>query len=152
MIAIDNSITIDAPVKKVFDFLSTPEKIPLWNYFVISVRKISDGNAIIGSRYHQVRKRDEQTFEIINWEENRFVEYSTIPGSLVQFKRQMTFSEVNNQCLVEDSFTLDTGFPVLLERLFTRKVKSAVKENLTKLKELLETGKTTLQDERVSYF
>jgi len=152
MVSFDNSITIDAPVKKVFDFLSTPEKIPLWNYFVVSVRKISDGNDIIGSRYHQVRKRDEQTFEIINWEENRFVEYSTIPGSLVQFKRQMTFSEVNNQCLVEDSFSLNTGFPVLLERLFTRKVKSAVKENLTKLKELLETGKTTLQDERVSYF
>lgn len=152
MIAINNSITINAAVKTVFDFLSTPEKIPQWNYYVVSVRKISEGNTIVRPRYHQVRKNDEQTFEITKYEENKFVEYSTIPGSLVQFKRQFTFTAVNNQCLVEDSFTLDTGFPVLLERLFTRKVKGAVKENLTKLKELLETGKTTLQDERVSYF
>jgi hypothetical protein len=43
---------------------------------------------------------------------------------------------------------LDTGKAALVERFAGRNVKSAVAENLQKLKQLLETGKVTLQDGR----
>jgi hypothetical protein len=43
---------------------------------------------------------------------------------------------------------LDTARPVILERLARGRVKSAVAENLAKLKELLEEGRVVLQDGR----
>jgi hypothetical protein len=45
---------------------------------------------------------------------------------------------------------LDTGKPALVEKLAGGNVKSAVTENLQKLKQLLETGKVILQDGRTA--
>ena len=49
-----------------------------------------------------------------------------------------------------DEWELDLGRGPLVELLGTGRVKSAVAENLGKLKELLETGETQLQDGRVT--
>jgi hypothetical protein len=49
---------------------------------------------------------------------------------------------------LRDEWKLDTGRPALLETLASRRVKSAVAENLAKLKELLEEGGVVLQDGR----
>jgi hypothetical protein len=43
---------------------------------------------------------------------------------------------------------LDLGKPALLEKLGAARVKSAVAENLEKLKQLLEEGRVVLQDGR----
>jgi hypothetical protein len=43
---------------------------------------------------------------------------------------------------------LDLGKPALLEKLAAARVKSAVAENLEKLKQLLEEGRVVLQDGR----
>ena len=152
MITIKNSIAINTPISKVFDFFSTPENFPRWNYYVISVRKMSSGNGAVGSRYHQVRKNDEQIFEITKFERNKLVTFSTVPDSSIRFLRQMNFRVLDEQCLLDDLFELDAGFPMILQKLFTRRIKQAVYENLVKSKELLETGKTVLQDGRISYY
>jgi hypothetical protein len=60
----------------------------------------------------------------------------------------MMFQAENGCTHIVDKWQLDTGTVSLLEGLATRRVKGAVLENLTKLKELLETGQTTLQDGR----
>jgi hypothetical protein len=52
--------------------------------------------------------------------------------------------------ILTDEWELDTGKPALVERFAGRNVKSAVAENLQKLKQLLETGKVTLQDGRTT--
>jgi hypothetical protein len=49
---------------------------------------------------------------------------------------------------LRDEWKLDTGRPALLERLAHGRVKSAVSENLAKLKELLEEFRVVLQDGR----
>ena len=51
---------------------------------------------------------------------------------------------------VTDVWKLQTGMIGLLERLAAGRVKSAVVDNLRKLKQLLETGRVTLQDGRVT--
>jgi hypothetical protein len=55
------------------------------------------------------------------------------------------YEEGNTTC-IRDEWQLDTGRPADLERLTGRRVKSAVAENLTKLKELLEECRVVLQD------
>jgi hypothetical protein len=54
--------------------------------------------------------------------------------------------------IVLDQWKLDTRRPTLLEKLAAGRIKSAVAENLGKLKELLEVGRVTLQDGRVITF
>jgi len=149
MLKIKNSVLIEVSTEKVFAFLAVPENLPHWNYYLVSVNKISTGKPIIGSQYHQIRKKDEQYFEITGFEENTFIEFTSIRSSFIQFKRQMSFSSAHNGCIVDDLFELKSIVPSFLMRLFTKNIQKAVSENLGKLKQLLETGGTTLQDGRI---
>jgi hypothetical protein len=84
----------------------------------------------VGSTFHQVRKTDEQEFRIFTHE--------------IRF----TFEEIGDGTRVTDEWKLDSGRPALLERLGAGRIRSAVLENLGKLKVLLETGEVRLQDGR----
>jgi hypothetical protein len=61
---------------------------------------------------------------------------------------RFTFQQEGSTTQLGDYWKLDTGRPALLEKLAAGKVKSAVAENLAKLKELLEQGRVVLQDGR----
>jgi uncharacterized membrane protein len=144
----NNTIHIDRPVGEVFAYLSDFQNIPKWNYYVLEVRQLSDNPIGVGTTYHQVRKSDEQDFRIIEFEANNTVAVKTLPQSSPSFERMFTLYEEGDTTRLGDDWKLDTGSPTILERLARRRVKSAVAENLTKLKELLEEGRVVLQDGR----
>ena len=146
MIEFQNAIEIERPAKEVFDFLSRFENLPKWNYFVLEVEKTSDGPVGVGATYHQVRMTDEQVFRITEFDPNHKLALKTIPPSTPELEMRFTLLPEGDRTKVIDEWKLDTGRPALLERLSSGRVKSAVKENLDKLKELLETGHVTLQD------
>src|SRR5215204_832086 len=148
MLEFENTIRIDRPVDEVFAFLSDFKNIPKWNYYVLEERQLSDNPIGVGTAYHQVRKTDEQDFRIIEFEPNHRVAVKTLPQSSPSFERRFTLYEEGNKTRVRDQWKLDTGRPALLERLARGRVKSAVAENLAKLKELLEEGRVVLQDGR----
>ena len=72
----------------------------------------------------------------------------TLPQSSPSFERRFTLYEERDTTRIRDQWKLDTGRPALLERLARGRVKSAVSENLSKLKELLQEGGVVLQDGR----
>ena len=148
MLEFENTIRIQRPVAEVFTFLSDFENIPKWNYYVLEVRKLSNGPIGVGTTYHQVRKTDEQDFRIIELEQNHVVTVKTLPQSSPNLQMKFTLYDEGNATLIRDEWKLDTGRPALLERLAAGKIKSAVAENLAKLKELLEEGLVILQDGR----
>ena len=148
MIEFENVVEIDRPVGEVFGFLANLENLPKWNYFVTKVRKISPGPPGVGARYHQERKSDRQELSIVEMETDRLLTVETIPPSKPELKRWMTFQDINGMTKLIDRWRLESGQPVLLQNLAKRKVKSAVKENLFKLKDLLEKGHVILQDGR----
>jgi uncharacterized membrane protein len=148
MLEFENTTCIDRPVEEVFAFLSDFENIPKWNYYVLEVRQLSDNPISVGTTYHQVRKTDQQDFRIIEFEPNHTVVVKTLPQSSPSFERRFTLDEEENKTRVRDEWKLDTGRPAVLERLTGGRVKSAVAENLAKLKELLEEGRVVLQDGR----
>ena len=148
MLEFKNTIRIDRPIEEVFAFLSDFENIPKWNYYVLEVRQLSENPIGIGTTYHQVRKTDEQDFHITEFEANRTVAVKTLPQSSPSFERRFTLYEEGNTTLIRDEWKLDTGRPVVLEKLAGGRVKSAVAENLAKLQELLEEGRVVLQDGR----
>jgi len=148
MLEFENTIRIDRPVDEVFVFLSDFENIPKWNYYVLEVRQLSDNPIGVGTTYHQVRKTDEQDLRITEFDPNHTVAVKTLPQSSPRFERKLALYGEGNTTQVRDQWKLDTGRPAVLERLARGRVKSAVAENLAKLKELLEEGRVVLQDGR----
>lgn len=144
----ENTITIRRPVKDVFLFVTTFENIPKWNYYVTDVSKLTKESTGEGTLYHQIRKTDQQDFRIQEYEPNHLVTVETTPGSQPRFKRRFVFESVADGTKITDTWELDLGHNPLIQWLGASKVKSAAAENLGKLKELLETGQTQLQDGR----
>ena len=142
----ENTIRIERPVEEVFAFLSDFENIPKWNYYVLEVRQLSENPIGVGTTYHQIRKTDEQDFRIIEFEPNHTVAVKTLPQSSPDLEMRFTLYEEGGTTRIRDEWKLDTGSPTILERLVRRRVKSAVAENLAKLKELLEEGRVVLQE------
>ena len=148
MLTFSNTIIINRPVDEVFDFLSNFENIPKWNYYVVEVNRLSDGDIQKGTAFHQIRKTDEQTFQIVEYQPNRVVGVQTGSNASPQFEIKFTLQPDNGSTKLLDEWKLETGQPALLERFALGKIRSAVADNLKKLKQLLETGKVTLQDGR----
>ena len=148
MIDFKNKITILRPVNEVYPFVANLENLPKWNYFVTNVEKRSKGKNGIGAKYHQIRKSDSQDLRITEFERNKTLTIETIPPSRPALTRKMVFHEQDGTTSIEDHWQLETGGIGILERLASTRVKKAVSENLGKLKELLESGRTTLQDGR----
>jgi len=148
MIRFENRITIDRPVEDVFKFIANFENVPKWNYFVTDVQSLSDGPVGVGTTFHQIRIKDRQDYRITEYSPNREVAVETLPGSTPAFERRFTFEARNGNTQLTDTWSLDLGLNPLVQKLGKGRVKAAVAENLTKLKELLEKGRTRLQDGR----
>lgn len=146
MISFENRVRIERPREEVFDFVSNFENVPKWNYFVKSVRKVSQGPLGLGARFHQIRKTDQQQFEIVEFERPSKVVVKTLKGSAPKFRMKFEFEKRYDHTILIDTWQLETGHNPLVEMLGKSKVKAAVAENLSKLKELMETHKARLQD------
>lgn len=148
MFTFENTVVIDRPIGDVFSFVVDLSNLPKWNYYVLSVSPTSSRPISVGSTYHQIRKNDEQELRISQLEPNHLLVAETIPPSKPELHREITFEVQGNSTRIIDKWQLDMGVPKLLEPLAANRAKSGVRENLEKLKILLEAGMVTLQDGR----
>jgi uncharacterized membrane protein len=149
MVHFKNEVTIDQSLDRVFPFIADLENLPAWNYYVQTVTKTSPGSIRRGSEFHQVRKDDEQKLRLSEYIPNQLLIIETIPPSKPELKRELVFEEVSGKTHILDTWELELGLPGIVEKLSTKRVRSAVQDNLLKLKQLLETGSVTLQDGRI---
>ena len=103
----------------------------------------------INTAFRQTRKTDSQEYKIIEYEPNKRVAIEVQPPS-VKLTMRFTLQSSHNDygTVVVDEWKFDSGIPALFARIGATNVKAAVAENLEKLKQLLETGRTILQDGR----
>lgn len=150
MIQFINTVTIGAPIDRVFDFLADPTHLPQWNYYLKEVKLISGQGVQQGARYHQIRKTDEQFFTITAFVPPQRIEFTTDEGAPLWFKRTMELSTSDSGTQLKDTFELHHRNPFmdLVMPLAKGRLRKAVFANLLKLQELLEKGSTTLQDGR----
>ena len=143
-----NTLIIDRPVADTFAFISDFENMPKWNYFVAETNSESPPGRGAGTIYRQRRRTDEQRFVVTDFEPDQLVAVRTLrPGRDLQMR--FTFEPHEGGTRLTDDWALDTGLPRWLERIGAARVSSAVRDNLAKLKELLETGRVRLQDGRI---
>jgi hypothetical protein len=148
MIQFTNNLRVRRPIDEVFAFLSDFTNIPKWNYYVFEVRKVSEGNIGMNTRFHQRRKTDAQTYRITEFEPPTRVSVKTEAGSSPAFQRMLTLKDSNDGTKIVDRWALETGRNRFVEVILSSRIKKAVFDNLNKLKELLERDQTTLQDGR----
>jgi len=149
VVRFQNHVEIDAPVDGVFAFVADFRNLPKWNYFAREVEQETEGSTGLGTQYHQIRKHDEQRFRISEYKPPRSVSIETTPDSEPAFRIGFRFLQRGDQrTLLSETREHDSVSHSVRARLFSRRMKRVAAENLYKLKELLETGKTTLQDGR----
>ena len=148
MIEFTTHVDIGRSPEEVFNFVVDFENTPKWNYFVTDVERRSAGPIGLGTVFHQVRKTDEQDYEVTALDSGRWIQITTTPGSSPAFRMGYRFEATDSGTRLTDHWQLKTGHHPLVERLGARRIQAAVTENLGNLKELLETGSTQLQDGR----
>ena len=97
--------------------------------------------------YRQGRRTDEQRFVVTDFQPDQLVAARTLPPAR-DLQMRFTFQPDGGGTRLTDDWTLDTSLPRWLDRIGATRVSSAVRDNLAKLKELLETGRVRLQDGR----
>ncbi len=137
-----NSILIHRSIIDVFDYLANLENLPRWNYAIRETRKISPGPIGVGSAYQQFRtlpKPMEERLEMTVYEpDHRLV----VSGGFANFQGVTSYvlDPLGDDTQLKNEIELHaSGVVGSLAALTTSNIKSAVAQNLTVLKELLES-------------
>ena len=137
-----NVVTINRPQADVFAYLARFENIPRWNYAISETRQLTSGPVGIGARYRQFRtipSPSEEEFEVVEFEPHHRL---AVDGDLALFHGRVSYAleGVGGATTLTNSMDLQaSGALNLVAQLATRRVQSAVAENLNALKELLES-------------
>jgi uncharacterized membrane protein len=140
VIHFEQAIEIDRPIEEVFGYLADFTHIPRWNYYVQQVRQLTSGPSALGTRYEQIRRSDRQRYEVTTFQAPDALAVTTLPGERPAFRRRFELRPDGRGTRLTDSWELDLGHPLTVQRLAAPRVRRAVGENLAVLKRLLEQG------------
>src|SRR5512135_2212444 len=143
MISLNSSVMIYRPVKQVFDFVSAAENDFQWQYGTLESARVSAGPAGTGAAFqsigHLMGRRILATFEVTEYEANRTYGFKSLSGPLrlqtlitFEMSRGSTKVIVSTEASVVDFYEIGDG-------ILEKHLRKQLKENLTLLKDILET-------------
>jgi hypothetical protein len=144
MIQIISSTQIYRPIKRVFDFISTPENDFQWQYGTLASISTPESKAGLGACFQStgviMGHRYQGTFEVTEFEPNSKYGFKSLSGPLQSFTsyaldivRGSTEVKLSMQANIVN--WMDSN-----ESVLEKKMKKQLKENLAMLKTILETG------------
>lgn len=142
MINLEMSTMINRPVSQVFDFMSTPENDFQWQYGTLVSARISEGASQRGTSFrsigHLMGRRIQSTFEVTEYEPNRKYGFRSLSGPLrsytsytFEMDKGVTQIDISTQVNAINFFQVNQG-------VLEKGMKKQLKENLARLKDLLE--------------
>ncbi len=139
-----SSTLIYRPIKRVFDFISTPENDFQWQYGTLASTRLSEGIIGLGTCFqsvsHFMEYRIQSTFEVTEYEPNLKYEFKSTSGPL-QSLTTYTFETTKNCTQVTVSMQANAiNLIGLNENVLEKKMKRQLKDNLAMLKNILESG------------
>ena len=143
MINLISSTNVYRPIKQVFDFICLPENDFLWQYGTLASAQISEGINGVGASFrsigHFMGHRMQSTFEVTDYEPNKKYGFKSISGPL-HSQTSYIFEMIRGSTQV--SLSIHANVINLLqmnEGILEKKMKKQARENLTLLKDVLET-------------
>jgi len=143
MISIKLNMLILRPVWEVFNFIATPENNSQWQYGSLISMKTSAGDMQVGTVFssfgHFMGRRIQSNFEVTEFEANKSYGFETISGP-IQLQTSYGFEALSlGTNVIVSSLINPGGLFNLVDSVVARVTKKQFRENLTMLKELLET-------------
>lgn len=143
MISINLNTLILRPVWEVFDFIANPENNSQWQYGSLGSVKLSAGDMQVGTVFssfgHFMGQRIQSDFEVTEFETNESYGFETISGP-IQLQASYSFEALDRSTnVIVSSLINPGGFFKMVDPIVARVAKKQFKENLTTLKEVLET-------------
>lgn len=141
-----NSTLIESPIKRVFDYLSTPENNFQWQYGTLATATISNHHNKMGIYFrsvgHLLGYRNLGTYQVIESIANRIYRFKSLSGPL-HLHTAYTLDTVGEGTKVNISIHVGTiEFFHLNERILEMRMKKQLRENLTALTALLEKSRS----------
>ena len=144
MIQIVSSTLICQPIKRVFEFISTPENDFQWQYGTLASTRLPGTVTGTGSCFQSVGnfmgQRVQTTFEVIEYEPTSRYGFKSLSGPLQSFT---TFTFEIAKGYTQVKMTMQANIVNMIEfseNIMEKKMKRQVKENLAMLKNILEVG------------
>ena len=137
------SVTIDRTPEDVFAYLADLENLPQWNYAIQRTHKVTPGPVSVGTRYQQIRtvpSLQEESLEVVEFDAGRRL---AVRGTLNHLPARLDYdvTTARDVTVVTNTVELAVRGPLaLVSPLATRQIKSAVAQNLSVLKQILEGG------------
>ena len=142
MIHINSGTFIYQPIKRVFDFISTPENDFQWQYGTLASSRISEGATKVGTFFrsigHLMGRRVQGTYEVTEYEPNRKYGFKSLSGPLLSHT-SYTFELADGSTKVNISTRASAINLLLMEdSVLEKRMKKQLKDNLAMLKNILE--------------
>jgi len=143
----ENSVTINQPVNKVFDFVTNLENNTRWQTDILELEITSEGRIKLGSTYRCVNRFMGQRIEtagvIVNYEPDRTCSFRIISGS-VTGESNFVFEADNGVTKFTTTADLDLGFFKFGRLIVKHKINKQLKNDMLRLKTILENGNRQL--------
>ena len=144
MIQINISTLIYQPIKRVFEFVSTPENDFQWQYGTLASTRLPGTVTGPGSCFQSVGnlmgQRIQSTFEVTEYEPSHIYGFKSLSGPLQSFTSfSLEIAKGYTQVKLSMQANLINGVDIS-ENVLEKKMKRQFKENLAMLKSILETS------------
>jgi len=144
MMKFENSVMINQPIATVFEFVTDLKNNPKWQTDILELEVTPEGRIELGSTYRCVNrfmgKRIETEGVITAYVPGRTCSFRIISGS-VTGESNFFFEAVNGATRFTTAAELDLGFFKLGKIIIKRKINQQLKNDMLKLKNILENGK-----------
>jgi uncharacterized membrane protein len=140
----ENSVVINQPVGKVFDFVTDLNNNPRWQSDILELEMTSEGSFELGSTYRCVNrfmgKRLETEGVITDYVPDRTCAFRITSGS-VTGESNFNFEAVDGGTKFTATADLDLRYFKLAKIVIKRKIYKQLKNDMLRLKQILENGK-----------
>jgi len=142
MINLYASTLIYKPVSQVFDFVSTRENDIQWQYGILSAGSVSNYFGPKGTFFrivaHLSGRRNVGTFQVIDYETDRKYKFRSLTGPLRSETTYILGAEADATRIIITTQAHIVNFFQMNERLLGLRMNLQLRENLARLKSLLE--------------
>ena len=140
----ENSVDINQPVERVFDFVTDPRNNAKWQTDILELEMTSENHFGLGATYRCVNRFMGKRIESVN----EITDYAPIKACCIRITNgvltgrcSMSFKTFENGTKFTASGNLDMRYFKLLKMIATRKINQQIKEDMFRLKYILENGK-----------
>lgn len=144
MIQIISSTQIYKPINRVFQFISNPDNDFQWQYGTLASTRLSGEEAGPGACFQSTSllmgQRVQSTFEVTEYEPGHTYGFKSLSGPLQSFTHfALSIARGATQVTLSIQANI-VNWAELNENILEKKMKRQFKENLTMLKNILETS------------